>query len=176
MFMTLPSENRSDRALALLLIVAGVFFRILPHMDNFTPTMAIALFSGAVLPASLALTVPVLVMMASDLFIGLHGLFWLVWASFLMVVMIGIWVRQKAGLWRAAAGTLASSVLFFFLTNLGVFLFENMYPRDWEGFVHCYAMALPFFRNSLASDMVYTFSLFSLFFAARWMKQPKKAF
>ena len=174
--MTLRSENKFDQALALLLIACGVFFRVLPHADNFTPTMAIAFFSGAVLPPSLALTVPVLVMMASDLLIGLHDLFWLVWVSFLLVVLIGVWVRNHANVWSVAAGTLASSALFFFLTNFGVFLFENMYPKSWEGFVQCYTMALPFFRNSLASDLLYTFSLFSLFLAARWMKQPKKAF
>ena len=174
--MTLRSENRSDQALALLLIVCGVFFRVLPHMDNFTPTTALALFSGVVLPPSLALTVPLLVMMASDLIIGLHDLFWLVWASFLLVVIVGVWVRNNPSLLRTITGTLAGSVSFFFLTNLGVFLFENMYTKNWDGFVQCYTMALPFFRNSLVSDLLYTFSLFSLFLAVRWMKQPKKAF
>ena len=166
--MTLRSENRSDQWLALLLIVCGVFFRVLPHPDNFTPVTAIALFSGVVLPTSLALTVPLLIMMASDLAIGLHPLIWLVWGSFLAVVLIGVWARSGAGAGRVIAGAFGGSVMFFVLTNLGVFLFENMYPKNWDGFVQCYVMALPFFRNTLAGDLLYTFSLFSLFLAAKW--------
>ena len=174
--MTFRSENTTDRVLALLLIACGVFFRLMPHPDNFTPTMALALFSGVALPSTVALTVPLLVMMASDLVIGLHPLYWLVWGSFLAVVLIGLWVKKNPGVGRTLAAVLSGSVLFFVLTNLGVFLFEGMYPKNWEGFTRCYVMALPFFKNSLAGDLFYTFSLFGLFTAAQWMRQPKKIF
>ena len=172
--ITFRAESNSDRILALLLVLCGIFFRIVPHPDNFTPTMSIALFAGMMLPPSLAFTVPLLVMMASDLVIGLHPLYWLVWASFLLVAMIGLWVRKNPVMGRTLIGILGGSVLFFILSNLGVFLFENMYPRNWAGFVECFTMALPFFRNSLAGDLFYTVCLFSLFMASQWMRQPKK--
>ena len=166
-----------DQAVALALIVLGTFFRVLPHPDNFTPTMAIALFSGAVLPTPLALVVPLLLMMASDLAIGLHPLFLLVWGSFLIVVLFGAWVRKNPGLGRTAVATLSGSVFFFLSTNLGVFIFEGMYEKSWQGLAQCFAMALPFFRNSLAGDIFYTASFFSLFLAAQWshhlFHQPK---
>ncbi len=165
-----------DQVLALGLVVLGVLFRVSPHPANFTPTMAIAFFSGVVLPPSTALAVPLLIMMASDLLIGLHPLFWLVWGSFLAVVLLGIWARNNAGVWQVLAAGLSGSVLFFIVTNLGVFLFQEMYPKNWQGFVQCYVMAIPFFRNSLAGDSFYIFSFFSLFAAAKWMRQPKKVF
>ena len=172
--MRFSSDKPADRALALLLIVLGALFRLAPHPDNFTPTMAIALFSGATLPPALALTVPLAVMMATDLVIGLHPLFWLVWGSFAAVVLIGLWVGKAAGAGRVITGTLSGSVLFFIATNLGVFFFEGMYPKNREGLAQCYAMAAPFFRNSLAGDIFYSFSFFALFAASRWMKQPKR--
>lgn len=171
--MKLGSQNTTDQMIALALVVIGVLFRVMPHPDNFTPVMAIALFSGVVLPPSLALTVPLLIMMTSDLMIGLHPLVWLVWASFLAVVLLGFWVRKGEGLWRTLAAALSGSVLFFITTNLGVFLFQNMYPKNWQGFVQCYVMAIPFFRNTLAGDLFYTSVLFSLFLAAQWLRQPK---
>ena len=170
--MELKSNNQ---VIALILIVLGTLFRVLPHPDNFTPTMAIALFSGAVLPASLALVVPLLLMMASDLLIGLHPLFLLVWGSFLAVVLLGAWVRKNPGFGRTAVATLSGSVFFFVSTNLGVFFFGGMYEKSWAGLAECFTMALPFFRNSFAGDLFYTASFFALFLAAQWMKQPKKA-
>ena len=172
--MVLRSEDRSGQVLALFLIGCGVLFRLIPHPDNFTPTMALALFSGAVLPTALAFTVPLFIMMASDLVIGLHPLYWLTWGSFLAVVFIGCWVRKDPGLGRSLMGALSGSFLFFVLTNLGVFLFQDMYPKNGAGLVECFMMALPFFRNSLAGDLFYTFSIFGLFACAQWMRQPKK--
>ena len=172
--VSLRSEKTSDRILALILIGLGVCFRIAPHPDNFTPTMSIALFSGVILPPPMALTVPLLVMMASDLVIGLHSLYWLVWGSFLLVVWIGIALGKRPDFGRVLIGALAGSVLFFVLTNLGVFLFDRMYPKSWAGLVECFTMAIPFFRNTLSGDLFYTFSFFGLFAAAQWMRQPKK--
>ena len=172
--MKIRSENTTDQILALGLVMLGILFRVVPHPDNFTPTLAIALFSGVVLPPALALTVPFLVMMASDLIIGLHSLIWLVWGTFLAMVLVGIWVRNNAGPAKLLGAALSGSVFFFFVTNLGVFLFQNMYSKDWQGFVQCFTMALPFFRNTLSGDLFYTFTFFALFLAAQWMKQPKK--
>jgi hypothetical protein len=162
--------------LALALVTLGVLFRVLPHPDNFTPTMAIALFSGAVLAPSLAFSIPLLLMMASDLAIGLHPLFWLVWGSFLAVTLLGTWLKQRLGAGRMALATLSGSLFFFVTTNLGVFFFTAMYPKTWEGLLQCFAMAVPFFRNSLAGDVLYTFSFFAVYLAAQRVYHPKKAY
>lgn len=161
------SKNPSEQALALALVALGVFSRLAPHPDNVTPTAAIALFSGVALSGPLAFTVPLLVMAASDLFIGWHGLFWLVWPAFLLVTWLGQAVRGRSGALTVLWASFGGSVLFFILSNLGVFLFENMYPKSWAGLAECFEMALPFFRNSLIGDLAYSAALFSLFELSR---------
>ena len=161
------SQNGFEQITALVLIALGVVFRVLPHPDNFTPVTAIAVFSGVTLSPALAFTVPLIVMMASDLLIGPHPLFWLVWATFVLVTWLGQAVRAKNDLLPVAFATLGGSALFFVLTNLGVFLFQDMYPKSAAGLVECFALALPFFRNSLAGDFFYTAVLFLIFELAR---------
>ncbi len=160
------TERKFQQTAALLLILAGILIRVLPHPANFTPLTALALFSGTVLSPGLALTVPVAAMIASDLVLGPHPLFWLTWGCFLLTVLIGFWVRNRRSVLRIAAGTLAGSVLFFLLTNLGVFLFQDFYEKSWTGLAQCYAMALPFFRNSLLGDIFYTAVFFGVWHLA----------
>ncbi len=161
------SVNNTEKVLALGLVLMGVFFRLLPHPENFTPTMAIAVFAGVVLPAALSLTVPIAIMVISDCVIGFHPLFLIIWSSFFLVSLLGNRIRNSAG-WRSvSAATMACSVLFFMVSNLSVFLFEHMYPKTWAGLAQCFTMALPFFRNSFIADMFYCFVLFGLFVLAR---------
>ena len=68
-------------------------------------------------------------------------------------------------------GTLLGSSIFFFITNLGVFIFQTMYPKNPAGLVECFVMALPFFRNTLAGDLFYTAVFFVVFaFLKSWSK------
>ena len=161
--MTLRPESSFEQKAAILFVVFGVALRLLPHPDNFTPVTAIALFSGVMLSGALALTVPMIVMIASDLVIGVHSLYWLTWGSFLIVTFLGLWIRKNPASSKIFLGTLAGSIFFFIATNLGVFLFEGMYPLTWTGLAECFTRAIPFFRNSLVGDFVYAFVFFSAF-------------
>lgn len=152
---------------ALALAVAGVLLRVLPHPDNFAPVAAVALFSGFALPPMLALTVPLVVLVASDIVIGPHDLFWLTWAAFAVVTCLGFWVRRNPTLVRIAAGSVVASVFFFAVSNLGVFLFGRLYPRTWQGLIDCYVMAIPFFRNTLAGDLFFSAVIFGVYVLAR---------
>ena len=166
------TEKKFQQYAAFLMILAAVLIRVLPHPANFTPLTALALFSGAVLSPGLALTVPVAAMIASDLVLGAHPLFWLTWGCFVLTVPIGFWVRRRSGIFRIAAGTLAGSLFFFILTNLGVFLFQDMYPKNSAGLAECYAMALPFFRNSFLGDIFYAAVFFGVWnLAAKYSRK-----
>ena len=161
--MTLKTENSFEHKAAILFVVLGVALRLLPHPENFTPVTAIALFSGVTLSPLLALTVPLIIMIASDLFIGAHSLYLLTWGSFLVVTLLGFWIRKSAVPSKIFFGTLAGSLFFFITTNLGVFFFDKMYPLTWAGLAECFTMAIPFFRNSVMGDLFYAFVLFSAF-------------
>jgi hypothetical protein len=70
------------------------------------------------------------------------------------------------------AGTsLLNSLLFFFVTNFGVWAVQNMYPRTITGLVSCYTAALPFLKYSVVADLLYTAVLFSAFLAIRRSSQ-----
>ena len=56
--------------------------------------------------------------------------------------------------------TATGSVLFFVVTNFGVWLVGDLYPRTLEGLVACYVAGIPFFRNTLAGDLLYAAVLF----------------
>ncbi len=151
---------------ALFLIISGMALRLLPHPSNFTPITAIALFSGGLFPAALALTVPLLLMIGSDILIGPHDLFILTWGCFFLVSLIGLRIKNNLNPGKIFYGTLAGASIFFIVTNLGVFLFQSMYSKTWAGLGQCFWLALPFFRNSLAGDLFYSFVLFGLFAVA----------
>ena len=55
---------------------------------------------------------------------------------------------------------LAGPSAFFVISNFGVWLAGHLYPATWEGLAACYVAALPFYRNSLVSTVVYTTLLF----------------
>ncbi|OIO39084.1 MAG: hypothetical protein AUJ71_01555 [Candidatus Omnitrophica bacterium CG1_02_49_16] len=159
----LRSENKWQEALGIFLVLVGVTMRVLPHPDNFTPVTAIALFSGVVLAPQIALGLPLIVMIASDLILGPHALYPLTWGSFFLVSLLGVAIRKDARISRIFLGTLGGSLLFYLVTNLGVFLFQAMYEKSLSGLVQCYVMALPFFRNSLLGDLFFSGLFFGVF-------------
>src|SRR5579863_8797496 len=90
-------ENLVYRTLlALAIIVLAAVLRIAPHPWNFAPVGAMALFAGALIrDRRLAFLFPLLALFAGDIFIGFHKLMPVVYASFLISVAIGFWLRNR---------------------------------------------------------------------------------
>src|SRR6266849_4602521 len=142
--------------LALALIVLAAALRIAPHPWNFTPVGAMALFSGAVLKdRRLAFLFPLLALFAGDLFIGVHKLIPIVYASFLVSVAIGLWLRDRRTVARISLATLLGAIQFFLVTNFGVWWLLGSFPRTVAGLATCYIAGIPFFWNTLAGDALY---------------------
>ena len=139
----------------IIVIVLGAILRLLPHPPNFAPIAAMALFGGVYLNKRYALIVPMLAMAVSDVFLGFHSTIFFVYGSFLLIGLIGIWLKKHKNFQTVLGGAIASSVLFFFVTNLGVWLVGNIYPRTFIGLTECFTYALPFFRNTVFGDLFY---------------------
>ena len=147
---------------ALLLILFAAFSRILPHPANFTPVAAIALFSGTYLNKKYMLVVPIAAMLLSDLIIGFHsGMIW-VYGSFVLIGLIGLWLKNHKKIGNIIGAALLSSIIFFIITNFGVWL-TGYYGLTFNGIIECYTMAIPFFRNSLAGDAIYCAVMFGVY-------------
>lgn len=149
--------------LVVLLILLAAASRLLPHPPNFAPVAAIGLFAGAMLDRRAAWAVPLVALLASDLVIGFYhpvGMLWnyLAFASCLLLGS-GLLARGRRTTPRLVGATLGSAVTFFALSNFGMWA-SGYYPRTWAGLVECYTAALPFFRNTLVSDIVYVAALF----------------
>jgi hypothetical protein len=157
-----PKENLLYRTLlALAMIGIAAALRIAPHPWNFTPIGATALFSGAVLKdRRLAFLFPMLALFAGDVFIGFHKLIPVVYASFLLSVAIGFWLRDCRTVARISLATVLGAVQFFIVVDLGVWAFGSTYPHTREGLLACYVAAIPFLWNMLASDALYGALLF----------------
>lgn len=146
--------------LAVGLLMLGVISRLIIHLPNFTPVIALALFGGVYLRKRQAVILPVLIMIIADLFIGIDATFPFTWGSMAAIALIGLWVRKNKNFTAVAGSSLLSSALFFLVTNFGVWLVLNMYPRTLAGLIECYVMAIPFFGPTLVSTVVYTAVLF----------------
>lgn len=152
---------------ALYLIAFAVMLRLLPHPANFAPIAAVSIFGGAILPRRIGLWVPLAAMMASDIFLGFHKLIPVTWGCYLLIALASSTWLRKLTLARGVLLTVSSSVFFFVVTNFAVWVEGGLYAHTWAGLSQCYTMALPFFRNTLLSDMVYTASLFTVYAFAR---------
>jgi hypothetical protein len=156
-------EKYAPAVIALSLIAIAVTLRILPHPANFAPVGAVAIFGGAILPKRMSVLVPLLAMMISDAVIGFYSLMPLIWACYLIIALASSHWLRPAHLRKGIVLTLTASTFFFVVTNFGVWATSGMYAHTWSGLMSCYALAVPFFRNTLLSDAVYTSLLFSVY-------------
>ncbi|MEK7522462.1 MAG: DUF6580 family putative transport protein [Patescibacteria group bacterium] len=143
----------------LAIILLAIFARLIPHAPNFAPIGGLALFSGANFKNRIALLIPLVAMFISDIFLGFHKTIPYVYVSFIIIALIGGLIKNNK--WQSLLlASLTSSVLFFLITNFGVWASFNMYPKTINGLMQSYVMGLPFFRNTVLSDLFYSFSFF----------------
>lgn len=161
--------------IALVLMLGGIAFRLLPHDPNFAPVGAIALFGGAILAWRTALWLPLLIMIISDLVIGFYNGIEFTWLAFVLVAVFGLLFRRSPLTIRVSVGALGGGLLFFVVSNFGVWLTSGMYVHSFEGLVQCYYAALPFLRNTLMGDVVFGVVLFGAYELARHFVAPRLA-
>jgi hypothetical protein len=144
------------------IVLAAAALRVVPHPMNFAPIGALALFGGAYFSSKrAAVAVPLLSLVAGDIFTGFHPLIPYVYASFLVSVAIGFWLRRKKSVPRIGGATVVGAVQFFLITNFAMWASSiGSYPKNASGLVECYVAGLPLFWNTLAGDAFYVVLLF----------------
>ncbi|MDV2496531.1 MAG: DUF6580 family putative transport protein [bacterium] len=158
-------KSRMSVITGMILFVAGM--RLIPHPPNFTPVLAMALFGGAYLTSRrAAFAVPLVAMLLVDLLMGLHHLIPVVYGSILLITCLGFVLRTRKGVVPVAAAAVASSVLFFVVTNFGVWALGSFYPKTVAGLIACYVAAIPYFHSTLLGTVVYSAFLFGGFILA----------
>ncbi len=144
--------NKKERVLISFIIVA-VLVRLFPHPPNVAPITAVALFAGTHFSRKhWAIFMPILAMLVTDVFLGFSMITPIVYLAFVGVTALGF-VLKKMNI-----GTvLLSSLLFFVVTNLGVWFLY--YPLTPEGLMTCFTLALPFFGYAVVGDLFFSAAL-----------------
>jgi hypothetical protein len=180
--MKIPHTTPFSMLLTLILLLSGIFFRLIrvdlapETLPNFSPLMAAALCGAVFIPGWLGMVVPVAALLVSDALLNVHygvpvvssQLLWTL-PGYLIAVGLGWMIRERrGGLLAILGGTLVASVLFYLITNTGSWLGLAAYPQNFTGWIQSLTIGLPgypptwvFFRNSLVSDL-----LFAAFFVA----------
>ncbi len=158
------------------IVVIGIaaLSRFLPHPPNVTPLAALALTGALYLDRRFAFVLPLAAMLLSDLFLGFHRIMPFVYVSFVAISAAGVLLRTRRSIPVVAGASLAGSMLFFVVTNFGVWLVGDggVYPKTVAGLTECYIAAIPFFRNTVLGDIVYVAILSGTFeVARRWMPE-----
>ena len=162
----------SKQALILILVFGALMSRFLPHPPNMTALGAAALFSGHFLrPRALALMIPVLIMLISDFFLGFHPLMAFVYGAWILIGILAMTLMKDAKTWRLMGWASLSTAIFFIVTNFGVWWMQDLYPKNAQGLILCYTMALPFVGAQWVGDMLFSGLLFSI-----WALLEKKLF
>jgi hypothetical protein len=158
-----------------LMIFAAAIVRVLPHPPNFAPIAAMALFGGAYFNKRwAAFLVPLAAMFITDLIIGFHETMWAVYLSFALIVGLGISMLKEKKIGSIFFASVISSVSFFIITNFGIWLSTGYYAKTGTGLAACYTAAIPFFHQTLLSDLFFVGVLFGAYYLAK-QKLPQLA-
>lgn len=144
---------------AILLVMIGIFSRVIVHTPQFTATLAIALFAGMYLKGRLRLIVPISMMLVTDLILGFHDTMFFTYGSIVLVAGIGHFISGRKNWVNVLSGSIGGAFVFFVITNFGAFL--TLYPRTLAGLMDCYILAVPFFRSTLLSTVAYSIVLYA---------------
>ncbi len=147
------------------LILTAVFSRLIPHPWNLTAVGAVALFSGAYLrPKPLAFLVPLVALLITDLILGFHVTMAFTYAAIALCTALSlVFLKDSQKPLRIGILSLSSSVIFFVVSNLGIWLVSGMYSLDLQGLVTCFVMAWPFFQGHVIGDLLYSAVLFGAY-------------
>jgi hypothetical protein len=148
--------------IAMVVLVACA--RLLPHPWNFTPLVAIGLFSGYhARKAATGVLATLSALALSDVVLGFYRGFWLVYAGALVAVWFGRVARNRGGVGTIAAAALGSSLAFFLISNLMVWATQRLYPHTLAGIAACLAAGIPFYQNQALGDAFYTLAIFGAY-------------
>lgn len=147
------------------LLLFGVMMRLLPHLPNATPITAIAFAGSFYLGRRWVIALPLLALFFSDLVIGFYDwrIMASVYGSFALIACWSYMSRTYNGPFPVFLSIVGSSLFFFLITNGAVWLYSPWYEKSIAGLLYSYELGLPFFRNMLLGDLLYSAVLFGVF-------------
>tara|TARA_B100000767_G_C19760609_1_gene534990 strand:+ start:2235 stop:2753 length:519 start_codon:yes stop_codon:yes gene_type:complete len=152
--------NKNDNfAISLILLLA--FSRMIPHPPNFTPIIAVAIMSGYFFKnLNLSLFVLVISMILSDIFIGFYNNLIFVYSPLILITIIFFKISNMINLKNLFLLSFLGSLIFYLISNFGVWAAGNLYEKNLNGLIECYLLAIPFFKNTILSTLIFSYSAY----------------
>ncbi|MBY0386320.1 hypothetical protein K2X05_14275, partial [bacterium] len=148
--------------LFLSLVGCIVISRWVPHPINFTALISVALFSGSFWRASsVRFAIPLVAMFVSDFIIGFYPGIEINYLAIACCVLVAPSLNSKP--LTIATRSFSASLIFFVISNLGVWLSAGLYPLTLQGLQTCFIMALPFYKGILLGALFYSFVLYGAY-------------
>ncbi len=163
-------QNQKLTAFVLLIIVAALY-RIVPGRPfGFEPMIAMAIFGGAVIKdKKWAFALPLAAMLLSDgLYEGLTragivnmpGFYEGQWMNYILlggIAFFGI-AMKRVNVINVAIAAVAAPLVYFFISNSGVWVFGGGYarPLTFSGWMMALTDGLPFLKWSLLSSLFFS--------------------
>ncbi len=160
----------------LVLLVLGIACRLLPHVSNFTPVAAIALFAGFFFRRRVvAATVPLGIMLISDAFLETTplGLRITIYVALLFPLVFAPLLKKRLSPVRVGGSALVAAMIFYVATNFAVWLGSSYYPQTLDGLLTCYGLALPFLAKKLIADLVWSGAIFGTYAVIKQLQTRK---
>jgi len=133
------------------------FSRLIPHPPNFTPLGAMALLAGASMrDIRFALLIPFIAMLLSDSILGFHSSMVFVYGAVGLIVIGSHCLLKRLSIVSIGLATVISAIAFFIITNFGAWLSHDMYSHTVTGLGEAYIAGIPFFKNTLISNILFT--------------------
>ena len=161
----------------LLFILLAAFSRMLPHPANFSPIAITGLFGAAYFSKKWQIfLIPIAATWLSDLFINnmiyaayypkftwFYPGFYCQYGSYLLITLVGIFILKRVNVSRIIGAALMATLLFFLLTNFGVWIGSKVYPQHLTGLISCYVAGIPFLKGTLMGNLFYSTVMFGAF-------------
>ena len=140
-----------------------ILSRLIPHPPNFTPILATAILAPQIFSKKLYMSVIliILAMFVSDLILGLHTFLIFTYLPLIIIVYLcNVFKEFKTSL---VVMTLSAPLIFFAISNFGVWALGDLYSKDLSGLLQSYILALPFLKNSYAGTIIFMFAYFLIY-------------
>lgn len=170
--------SRKDIYILIGIISTLIISRIMPHAPNFTSSLAGLIFAGAILRKINYAFILLVGYFVADLLINnvfyttnsngfqwtSQAFFW-IYASLTMSFFIGRFFAQKSDSpLQFISSSIVSSLVFFLLSNFGVWTENLLYPMTLTGLITCYTAALPFVMNEVASSIFFVSIFYFMYY------------
>lgn len=168
--------KKSNLILILLVSLVALAARLVPHAPNFSPLVAVMLFSGAYSQNRKYIFIPLVALFVSDIFIGFYKIEIMiaVYTSLLVVAYVGHLLHKQKNIINTLSASLAVAILFFVITNWAVWFFGDWYSNNLNGLALSYSLAIPFFKNTLMSTLLYSGLMFGVYEGSQYLLKQKK--